>query len=102
MLLDSLRRDERRRRRRRLLFITLLFGGIAMMTVVTAFFAGWLTLATKAPTDAASNAPAVGTATAQPVDIQEWVTRLKGLHDHMHTAFGVGPDLTTKETGCGR
>src|SRR6185312_16995263 len=25
---------------------------------------------------------------------EEWVARLIGLRDHMHTAFGVGPDLT--------
>src|SRR5262249_31788596 len=51
LLRDSLRADERRRRVRRILFITLCLGGIAMGTVVLAFFAGWLTLAAPPPKD---------------------------------------------------
>lgn len=37
--------------------------------------------------------------TKQSVD--EWVQRLQGLRDHMHTAFGVGPDLTLMEPEVG-
>jgi hypothetical protein len=33
-------------------------------------------------------------APAAPVSLDAWVGRLEGLRDHMHTAFGVGPELT--------
>jgi pentatricopeptide repeat protein len=96
LLLDSLRRDDRRRRR--ILSISFLLGGIAMVTTLMAVFAGWLTFATTTPGDAA---PAAAPSANQSVNVDEWITRLKGLHDHMHTAFGVGPDLTTMDPDQG-
>ena len=56
-----------------------------MATLLCAVAAGWLALFTPAP-DA-----------QQGVDKEAWVVKLTGLRDHMHTAFGVGPDLTLLE-----
>jgi tetratricopeptide (TPR) repeat protein len=67
-----------------------------MFTAIAAL-AGWLTLAAPPP-EAPPNVaqPAVHTESTE-----AWVERLKGLRDHMHTAFGVGPDLTLLEPDQG-
>jgi len=62
-----------------------------MSITAMALLAGWLTVA--APPPVASSPPAA-TSTAKAEETKAWVERLKGLRDHMHTAFGVGPDLT--------
>jgi tetratricopeptide (TPR) repeat protein len=80
LLRASLREEDRRRRWRRLYVFTLI-GGIVMTMAVIAALAGFLTLATPPPAQGE-------------VDRDEWVSRLVSLRDHMHTAFGVGPDLT--------
>ena len=36
----------------------------------------------------------VESAAAAPMDRDAWIKKLVGLRDHMHTAFGVGPELT--------
>src|SRR6187431_2901320 len=85
LLRESLREDDRRRRTRRLFVFSLVGGGIVMSMLLCAVAAGWLALFTPAP-----NAQ-------QSVDKEAWVVKLTGLRDHMHTAFGVGPDLTLLE-----
>ncbi len=60
-----------------------------MGTILLAALAGWLTLAAPPPV------------TQQQTDKEGWVTRLVGLRDHMHTAFGVGPDLTLLDPDLG-
>lgn len=69
-----------------------------MFTTVVAVLAGWFTLAAPPPveTPAASE-----TSVAQAETVDAWVERLKGLRDHMHTAFGVGPDLTLLDPELG-
>src|SRR5262245_45111120 len=91
LLLETLRTDERRRRRRRWMFVSLLLGGMVMSLTAMALLAGWLTVA--APPPVASSPPAA-TSTANSEQTKAWVERLTSLRDHMHTAFGVGPDLT--------
>jgi Flp pilus assembly protein TadD len=91
LLRESLLFDERQRRRRRWMFVSLLIGGIAMFTTVMAVLAGWLTLAAPPPVE---SPPAAQSSVAKAETADAWVERLKGLRDHMHTAFGVGPDLT--------
>jgi hypothetical protein len=34
-------------------------------------------------------------------EVAAWVKRIKGLRDHMHTAFGVGPDITLLDPELG-
>jgi pentatricopeptide repeat protein len=82
LLRDSLREDDRRRRVRRRIVVSLFGGVLVMGTVLIAALAGWVTLFTPPPTTQAE------------VDRENWVKRIVGLHDHMQTAFGVGPDLT--------
>src|SRR4051812_8130417 len=82
LLRDSLREDDRRRRVRRRIVVALFGGVVVMGTVLIVALAGWLTLFTPPPS------PQVET------DKEAWVKRIVGLRDHMHTAFGVGPDLT--------
>jgi Flp pilus assembly protein TadD len=89
LLTDSLRVDERRRRVRRLVTVTLFVGGILMGTTLIAVFAGWLTLAAPPPAGQAEQ------------EKEAWVKRLSGLREHMHTAFGVGPDLTLLDPDLG-
>jgi Flp pilus assembly protein TadD len=55
LLRTSLREDERRRRVRRILFFSLLIGGLTMGSVLLAFVAGWLTLATPPPAEASGD-----------------------------------------------
>ena len=90
LLTESLRVDERRRRVRRFVYVTLVVGGIVMGTTLMAVLAGWLTFFTPPPAEQATTAEQAETKKA-------WVERLGGLRDHMHTAFGVGPDLTLLE-----
>jgi tetratricopeptide (TPR) repeat protein len=92
LLRDSLREEDRRRRVRRLVLFSLVGGGIVMGTVLFAVAAGWLTLFAPAPEaqQAVDN-----------VDKEAWVVKLTGLRDHMHTAFGVGPDLTLIDPDAG-
>lgn len=85
LLTQSLREDERRRRSRRFVFFTLLIGGIVMGAIWIGALAGWLTMFAPPPTAQTDS------------DKDAWVERLVGLRDHMHTAFGVGPDLTLLE-----
>jgi pentatricopeptide repeat protein len=82
LLRDSLREDDRRRRVRRRLIVSLFGGVLVMGTIVVAALAGWVALFTPPPS------PRVET------DNEAWVKRITGLRDHMHTAFGVGPDIT--------
>src|SRR3954468_8684936 len=82
LLRDSLRVDDRRRRVRRRMFVSLIGGLLVMGTVLIAVLAGWLTLFAPPP------------ASQTEVDRENWVIRIVALRDHMHTAFGVGPDLT--------
>jgi tetratricopeptide (TPR) repeat protein len=89
LLAESLREDERRRRVRRLIYFTLSIGGVVMGTIVVAVLAGWLTLFAQ---------PSTGQAE---LGKEAWVERLTGLREHMHTAFGVGPDLTQLEPDLG-
>lgn len=91
LLLESLRTDERRRRRRRWMFGSLLLGGIVMSLTTMALLAGWLTVAAPPPVE---SQPPAAASTAHADENKAWVERLTGLRDHMHTAFGVGPDLT--------
>jgi Flp pilus assembly protein TadD len=60
-----------------------------MGSLLVAVAAGWLTLFAPPPQAAAE------------VDKEAWVARLTELRDHMHTAFGVGPDLTLLEPAVG-
>ncbi len=62
-----------------------------MGTIIIAALAGWLTLFSPPPT-ASQEAS---------VDVDAWVQRLTGLRDHMHTAFGVGPDLSLLDPDTG-
>jgi tetratricopeptide (TPR) repeat protein len=97
LLLDSLRLDEQRRRRRRLMFVSLVVGGVAMFCTTLAVLAGWLTLAAPPPVES----PPASLSATQSATADAWVERLKGLRDHMHTAFGVGPDLTLLDPELG-
>lgn len=67
-----------------------------MFTAIAAL-AGWLTLAVPPP----ETAPKVAPPAVQSASTEAWIERLKGLRDHMHTAFGVGPDLTLLEPDQG-
>jgi Flp pilus assembly protein TadD len=89
LLAGSLREDERRRRVRRLFYFTVSIGGIVMGTIGVAALAGWLTLFAQPPTRHVQQ------------EKEAWVERLTGLREHMHTAFGVGPDLTLLEPELG-
>ncbi len=62
-----------------------------MGTIFVAALAGWLTLFSPPPTASPETS----------VDVDAWVQRLTGLRDHMHTAFGVGPDLTLLDPDTG-
>lgn len=91
LLQDALRADDRRRCVRRRVLFSLIAGGIVMGTIIIAALAGWLTLFSPPPT-ASQEAS---------VDVDAWVQRLTGLRDHMHTAFGVGPDLSLLDPDTG-
>ena len=62
-----------------------------MSLTAMGMLAGWLTVAAPPPVE--SKPPAAASA-ARADENKAWVERLTGLRDHMHTAFGVGPDLT--------
>jgi pentatricopeptide repeat protein len=92
LLKNSLQEEDRRRRVRRRIVVSLIGGVLVMGTVLIAALAGWLTLFSPPPD---------GSATKAEVDRENWVKRIVGLRDHMHTAFGVGPDLTLLEPDQG-
>ncbi len=68
-----------------------------MFCTTLAVLAGWLTLAAPPPVES----PPAKLSVAQSATADAWVERIKGLRDHMHTAFGVGPDLTLLEPDLG-
>ncbi len=68
-----------------------------MFCTTLAVLAGWLTLAAPPPVES----PPAQLSVAQSATADAWVERLKGLRDHMHTAFGVGPDLTLLDPELG-
>jgi tetratricopeptide (TPR) repeat protein len=79
------------------MFVSLVVGGIVMFCTTLAVLAGWLTLAAPPPVES----PPAKMSVAQAATADAWVERIKGLRDHMHTAFGVGPDLTLLEPELG-
>lgn len=61
-----------------------------MSIATVALLASWITLTATPPVEPRT----AGTSVAKQESTDAWVKRLTRLRDHMHTAFGVGPDLT--------